>query len=200
MDDQSPRCAGKSKRSQKRCKRSPAVGLDKCAIHCGLSKAERDRVAAEFVASQQAQKAVRTYGLRRDISATEALVEEVCWTSGHVAWLREQVQAIEASALTWGMTEQVEKHATEFAGTDTTHAAAVNVWLELYYRERKHLVDVCKAAISAGIEERRVRLAESQGAILVQVIRAILGDLDLTAEQQAKVTAVVPRHLRAVAG
>jgi hypothetical protein len=31
------------------------------------------------------------------------------------------------------------------------------------------------------------------------VIRAVLGDLDLTPEQQARVPEVVPRHLRAVA-
>ena len=45
MDDEKPRCASKSKQTGKRCKRAPAIGLDKCAIHCGLSKAERDRIA-----------------------------------------------------------------------------------------------------------------------------------------------------------
>jgi len=60
-------------------------------------------------------------------------------------------------------------------------------------------VAVTKAAIAAGIEERKVRIAEQQGALLADVIRRILGDLDLNAEQQARVPEVVPRHLRAVA-
>ena len=58
---------------------------------------------------------------------------------------------------------------------------------------------VAKEAINCGIEERRVRLAEQQGAMLAGAIKAILGDLDLSPEQAAKVSVVVPRHLRAVA-
>jgi hypothetical protein len=82
---------------------------------------------------------------------------------------------------------------------DRTMAAKPSVWLGLYQRERKHLVDVSKAAISAGIEERRVRLAESHGQLLAQVVRGVLADLNLTLEQQSLVPSVVPRHLRAVA-
>lgn len=199
MDDAGkPKCTSRSKQAGERCKRDPAIGLDKCAIHCGLSKAERDRIAAEYLAGQQARKAVVTYGLPRDISPTEALLEEVRYTAGHVAWLREKVAELEDRDLVWGVTEQVDKQASEFRGVDTTEAAKPNVWLELYYRERKHLVDVTKAAISAGIEERRVKLAEQQGQLLVGVIRAILDDLHLSAEQQAMVSEVVPRRLRAV--
>lgn len=193
-------CTAKSKQSGHRCQRRPAIGLDKCATHCGLSKAERERVAERFLAEQKMREAVKTYGLPRDISPADALLEEVRYTAGHVAWLREQVQALEADQLVWGLTEEARKQATEFPGTDRTEAAKPNVWVELYYRERKHLVDVTKAAISAGIEERKVRLAEAQGSLVAQVIRAILADLSLTAEQQQRVPEVVPRHLRALAG
>jgi hypothetical protein len=201
--DDADRCTANSKRTGKRCGKSRCVGLDKCAAHCGLSKAERDRIAAE----QQAHKAVITYGLKIETTATEALLDEVQWTAGHVAWLRERVREIEATAVTgdgegdrndlvWGTTK------VKTGGDDhgTTEEAAPNIWLKLYQTERTHLVKVCSEAIRAGIEERRVKLAEAQGAILVQVIRAILTDLDLNAGQQAKVTEVVPRHLRAVAG
>jgi hypothetical protein len=199
MDEAARRCTSKSKQSGQRCKRAPAVGLDKCAMHCGLSKAERKRAAERFLAEQQAAKAVVTYGLRRDISAIDALLEEVQWTAGHVAWLREQVSQMEHDDLIWGRTEQVEKTAGEFPGVDTTEAAAPSVWVELYYRERKHLVDVCKAAITAGIEERRVKLAEKQGALLNDVIRRILARLNLTDDQSALVPEVVPQELRRAA-
>jgi hypothetical protein len=196
MDGVAEKCAGKSKRSGKRCRRNPAVGLDKCAIHCGLSKAERDEAGRRFVAERDARKAVETYGLPRDISPSDALLEEVRYTAGHVAWLRDKVRELEDRQLVWGVTEQVEKNATEFAGVDTTSAATANMWLELYYRERKHLVDVTKAALSAGIEERRVKLAEAQGALLNGVIRRILARLSLSAEQSALLPAVVPEELR----
>jgi len=199
MNDAKPKCTAKAKQSGTRCKRDPAIGLDKCAIHCGLSKAERDRVAAEYVAGQKARKAVVTYGLPRDISPTEALLEEVRFTAGHVAWLREQVRALEDRELVWGMTERVDRGSGEFAGVDMTEAAKPNVWLDLYYRERKHLVDVCKTAISAGIEERRVKLAEAQGTLLNSVIRRILARLSLSPEQSALLPVVVPEELRRAA-
>lgn len=200
MDTGKPKCAGKSKRTGERCKRDPAVGLDKCAIHCGLSKTDRNEAAARFLADRQARKAVETYGLPRDISPTDALLEEVRYSAGHVAWLREKVAELEAADLVWGVTEEVEKNASEFAGTDTTRSATVNVWLDLYFRERKHLLDLTKTAITVGIEERRVRLAEAQGALMNSVIRRILDRLALTDTQRGLLPVVVPEELRRAAG
>lgn len=199
MDAGKPKCAAQSKQTGKRCKRDPAIGLDKCAIHCGLSKAERDRIAAMYLAEQSARKAVVTFGLPRDISAIDALLEEVRYTAGHVAWLREQVQATAPDDLIWGRREQAEKNATEFAGTDTTYAAMPNIWLELYYRERKHLVEVTKAAIAAGIEERRVQLEESKGQLVAEIIKRIAGRLGLSAEQLAILPAIASEELRRAA-
>jgi len=199
MDTGKEKCTAKSKQTGKRCKRDPAIGLDKCATHCGLSKAEREAVAARFVAEQKARKLVVTFGLPRDIPAIDALMEEVRWTAGHVAWLREQVQAISPADLVWGMREQADKGATEFAGTDTTYAAMPNIWLELYYRERKHLVEVTKAVIVAGIEERRVRLEESKGQLVAEIIKRITGRLGLSAEQSAILPMIASEELRRAA-
>lgn len=199
MDAGKPKCTGTSKQSGKRCKRDPAIGLDKCAIHCGLSKAERARITAAFLAEQEARRAVVTYGLPRDISPSDALLEEVRYTAGHVAWLRGKVAELEQNDLVWGVTEETDTQASEFPGTNTTRAAKPNVWVQLYREERKHLVDVTKAAISAGIEERRVKLAEAQGTLLNSVIRRILDRLALTPEQSALLPLIVPEELRRAA-
>jgi hypothetical protein len=166
---------------------------------CGGRAPQAKAKAVERVTEQKALRAVETYGLPRDISPTDALLEEVRYTAGHVAWLRERVAELEQADLVWGMTEQAEKHATEFSGTDTTYAAKPNVWLELYMRERKHLVEVTKAAISVGIEERRVRLAEAQGSLLNDVIKRILARLSLTPDQRGLLPVVVPEELRRAA-
>jgi hypothetical protein len=55
------------------------------------------------------------------------------------------------------------------------------------------LVDYSKVAIAAGIEERRVKLAEQQGALLAQAIRGILAELGVG--DRPEVPAVVRRHL-----
>ena len=99
----------------------------------------------------------------------------------------------------WGVTEEAEKNATEFAGTDTTRAAAMNMWLDLYHKERCYLLDVTKTVIAAGVEERRVKLAEAQGSLLNDVIRRILARLSLSAEQSALLPLVVPEELRRAA-
>jgi len=120
----------------------------------------------------------------------------VCWTAGHVAWLRERVQEVEQAALVWGVTERVNKGATEFEGIDETEAAVPNIWLTLYQKERQHLLAACKTAHSMGIEEARVRLAERQGDMIVQVLQKIFGDLQLSPDQAALVPQVVPARLR----
>ena len=174
---------------------SPRIvrGSDKCRMHLG-------RKAAPVIAEAAARKAVETYGLPRDISPTDALLEEVRYSAGHVAWLRAKVAGLEPDSLAWGKTEEVDKGASEFTGTDTTHAAAVNVWLQLYHQERKHLLDLVKTAISVGIEERRVRLEEAKGQVVAELIRRILGRLDLTDAQRDLSLQVIPEEFRRIIG
>ena len=169
-------------------------GFGNCTFHGGSSANGR-----KHAQEQQARQAVETYGLPRDISPTDALLEEVRYSAGHVAWLRAKVSELEAADLVWGVTEEVDRGATEFAGIDTTRSAAVNMWLDLYFRERKHLLDLTKTAISVGIEERRVRLAEAQGSLMNDVIRRILARLSLSPDQSALLPVVVPEELRRAA-
>ncbi|MDG4791997.1 hypothetical protein O7626_39985 [Micromonospora sp. WMMD1102] len=169
-------------------------GIGKCKLHGGNTP---DHVT--HGQKERARQAVATFGLPRQVDPRDALLEEVYRTAGAVDWLHQQVQALRADDVIWGKAEEVEKQAGEFPGTDTTSKAAVHVWVQLWQAERAHLVKVAKEAISAGIEERRVRLAEQQGALLAGAIRAILGDLDLSPEQQTRAAQVVPFRLREVA-
>ena len=146
----------------------------------------------KYAQAEIARQAVVTYGLPREVDPAQALLEEVHRTAGHVAWLGALVAALEQDDLKQrdvvskaGMTLVWEKPA---------------VWLELYAQERAHLARVAKSAIDAGIAERQVRLAESQGALVAEVITLILEDLGLSSEQRARVPEVVPRRLRAIGG
>jgi len=199
------RCQRRSKNSGgQQCGAIAMRGQDICRFHGGATKKARAK-AQERLTEERARTLVETYGRKIDTTATEALLDEVQWTAGHVAWLRERVQEIESAAevqdtdgqnpLVWGVTKK------KTGGDDfgTTEEATPNIWLKLYQTERVHLVKVCSEAIKAGIEERRIKLAEQQGELVAHAIRAILTDLGLTAEQQARVPEVVPRHLRALA-
>ncbi len=197
MDSTKPKCSGRRSNGEP-CGKWPMAGQRVCNTHGGSSP-QAKAAAERRLKTAQAERAVVTFGLPREIDPRDALLEEVYRAAGAVDWLHQQVRTLQTEDVVWGKSEEVEKGATEFTGTDTTYKAAVNLWVELWQRERAHLVKVAKEAINAGIEERKVRLAEQQGALLAGVIKNILGDLDLSPEQQAQVATVVPRHLRAVA-
>ena len=185
-----------------RCPCRSLKGQRVCGFHGGHTR-QAKAAAVRRQTEEKARQLVETYGLKIETTAAEALLDEVQWTAGHVAWLRQRVQDIEADApsdggdnpLVWGKTRR------KTGGEDwgETEEAAPSIWLKLYQQERAHLVKVCGEAIRAGIEERRVRLAESQGALVARAINAILGDLNLSVEQQARIPDIVPRHLRALA-
>ena len=71
--------------------------------------------------------------------------------------------------------------------------AVYGEWID---RSAKH----AELALDAGVEERKVRVAEQQGELIAQVIRSIRGDLGLNSKQQSEAPAVVRRHLLALAG
>lgn len=128
-----------------------------------------------------AKEAVVTYGLPIDINPHEALLEEISRTAGHVQWLGTKIAELEPNALVIGLKSvKVEQGVGPRGQVDsktTETAASISIWLELYHRERRHLVEVCRVALAAGVEERMVRLAERQGERLVAIVEAILVDI-----------------------
>mgnify|MGYP001026058986 CR=1 FL=1 len=164
-------CGARRKQGTGTCTRPAGWGTDHpgigpCKLHGGSTPNHTNAARTE-----RARRAVATYGLPRDIDPAKALLEEVHRTAGHVAWLAAKIAESDEDSLVWGPAEETEKSATPVPGTDTKHAARPNVWLDLYQRERTHLVRVSKAALDAGINERLVKLAEQQGTMLAEIIR-----------------------------
>lgn len=188
------KCTAKSKQSGVRCKRYPIRGGTVCAIHGGKTPVVV-AAAKRRLEETEAEKAVVLFGARRDVMPGDALLEEVQWTAGHVGWLRLKVQELEARDLEWNLTREQDTK----DGMMERHDASPSVWYSLYERERKHLVAASTAALRAGVEERRVRLAESQGQQVAAVIQRVLDGLGLSEVQLGLVPTVVPAALRAIA-
>lgn len=149
------------------CYRDPRHGLPTCPSH-GADNPVAVEAGKQRVAEQNAERLMRKFAGPIDTTPTEALLDTVRWTAGYVLWLRQAVEADD---------------------TDEGTAAKAAEWIDT-------LRKLCTDAIRNGIEERRVRFAESQGVIVAEVIKGIFADLDLTAEQLARVGEVVPLHLR----
>jgi hypothetical protein len=63
--------------------------------------------------------------------------------------------------------------------TVTEVGPGVHEWLQLWHKERKHLVEVCRAALAAGVEQRRVEIIERQAEMLRTLVAGLADDLGL---------------------
>lgn len=147
------------------------VGYGRCKKHGGNTPNGK-KAAAKLMAESLAH----AYGLPKDIDPQDALIEELHRTAGHVGYLQTLVAALEEDDLHGevGTTGHSE-------GKTFLAKSEPNVLVRMYQTERKMLERIAKSCIEAGIEERRVRIAEDQGKLFAQVVQGILKDLDIDA-------------------
>lgn len=164
-------CAGHNSQGNP-CGKKPKRDMTVCRNHGGaapqtIAAAERRRQ------ERAAQRDLEAFGVPVATDPHTALLDELYRSNGVVLWLSAIVAELDEDEITWGQTRQ------KVGGEDqgTTHEAGRNVWVQLWQSERKHLVEVASACSRAGIEERRVRLAEEQGRMLAGVITRILGGM-----------------------
>lgn len=162
-------------------------------------KAPQVKAAADKrIEAQEVARDMVTLGLPVDIDPTEALLQEVRRTAGHVAWLAERVQALDEDDLTWGRVQHDEGIGPEGPIDKTTHKAGGHAVYQLYLTEREHLAKVSALAIKAGVDQRRIELAEAQALQVAGLIRRVLAGIHLTPAQQEAAHAVVVTELRAL--
>lgn len=172
-------CTAQSKQAGRRCAKWAVPGLKVCRMHGGAAPQAR-AAAARNVAQAAALAAVATYGLPAEVDPLDALLGELHRTAGHVAWLNAEVARLQSVITTGAFGVQV-----------------IDATVQLYQSERRHLSKVAADCLRAGVEERRVQLAERQGELVAEVIRAVLSDLGVDPSSEEART-VVRRHLMAV--
>lgn len=163
------------------CGLSPVRGLTVCHKHGGSApqaKAKSARATEQQQADQAAAREVRRLGARTDVHPAVALIELVQLWSGHVAYWSQVVTDLEATgghdALTWGVAK-TEKGRDRGEKTNiTTEQAGAHIAYQMLERASARLESSAAAALRAGVDERKVRLAESQGAAVAAAQRAIL--------------------------
>lgn len=166
------------------CGGEPIRGTNTCRMHAGKKVSLiRQEVAARLAVSE--------LDLDVDANPLDELMMEVQRASAAVRWLGEKVNELDDTEITFGLQRR-----TKGAEKTRTYGAGVNVWVRMWQDERDRLARVCKLALDAGVDERRVRLAETQGRMIVDIIRATLTDLEIADTEQ--VHEVVSRHLRAI--
>lgn len=209
-----PKCGGAKRQGGGTCTQTAGWGTShpgtgRCKLHGGNTKSH-----VKAAQEEQARAAMVTYGRPVETTGVDALLDELRWTFGHVVWLRDQVQALEPAVLVWGVTKR-KSPAAELIDEDrdgprdpaeielaalpeVTEAAGVTVWVKLYQEERKHLVDVAERCVRVGIDERKTRLAEQQGQLLVGGLQWLFAKLDLSERKAELANRLVLEMLRSL--
>lgn len=185
------------------CRAWAIKGANVCRVHGGSRKATRAAAARRLEEEKARLIALKVTG-PVEVDPSDALIELVHSAAGEVAYWRGEVDRIQAEhpqQMTMSLA-RVEKGQRDRSDVDMKHLeAGVPVAYRMWVDARERLARYAATALKAGIEERRVRIAEEQGQQIAALIRAILADreLALTPEQAAAAPAVAARHLRLLA-
>lgn len=151
-------------------------GIGKCKIHGGTSPTHIKSAATE--------EHRRLFGTPREINPIDALLECIRIRAGEVQWLGDRMAELDKK--------------------DWVEDTAFGKQFHLYARERKAAIgDLAKysqMAISLGIAERAVKLAETYAELLAQYTQNLLNDLwpFLNEEGRAMAPTIVRQHLIAL--
>lgn len=157
---------GATNRQGKPCGKPAGWGTPSTTGRCKLHGGNTPN-GKKHAQTLEAQTAVATYGLPREIDPHSALLEELHRTAGHVAWLGMKVREL----------EERDTYGPVGGGEWSTPEQKPHVYIVMYQGERKHFAQIAKTCVDVGIEERRVLVAEQQGLLMAQVVEKILTDL-----------------------
>lgn len=180
--DRCPLCDGEAVEST--CRRSVGAG-GRCQSHGGHSPqvlARRENDETEAQVERQLGALLVAKGRQVQEHPLDGLLAEVDRSSMVVTALGELVGDLETVAMRNGQ------------GNAVPH-----VVLDLWNREREFHAKVCKMALDAGVDERRLRLVESQVERLFTAVTGALRELELDDEQQARFRSSLANRLRSLA-
>jgi hypothetical protein len=194
-------CGAKASTTGKPCTRTAGwgtghPGTGRCKFHGGASP-QAELSGAVHLARREAT----VMGSPLDVEPHVAILECIRIAAGEVRYASEQIAALDPGDAAGQVVTTIERSYGEEGGggSETRHGPpALHIWIAARHQAMDRLVDYSKIAIAAGIEERRVKLAEQQGALLAQAIRGILAELGVG--DRPEVPAVVRRHLTLIAG
>lgn len=180
---------------EQRCKKQALIGLTTCEKHGGRFP-QSQALSKRAVALTAMQRFVTPYeGLLNPISAFEM---EFRRCLGRIAWYDEQLGLLASeNDLIWGLTKH--EKGTSGGGKDNdgvvnvkTYEARVNILEEMQRWERKHLLDLEKVWINAGLERERLDLLRTYAMRTFDLTKTALEALDIDTDDP-KVREVLAR-------
>lgn len=200
---------GAKKKNGDPCGASPAKGATRCRLHGGATRQAKNKAHERNVLAK-AKVQLRNLGYQPDaenVDPAEALLRLVSDKHREVAWLRLQVDAIQAgdnpggtTPLVWGVSGHEFGVGPDGPIDKTTETTDLNVYVKWLHTAEDQLARYATAALKAGVEQRQLDIREAEALVFVGAINQILAALHLTGEQQQLVPTIVPQALRALEG
>ena len=172
-----------------RCRQNRQPGGTQCVFHGNAPhiQSAAQRRHAEEAAKSRAMKRLEREGYPV-ISGPEAVIE--------ILEERLSVQVAMSRALDDIVRRLVDMEELRYEHRSGEQLRGeVAAWMQLNQQVTKLGSDYLRI----GLDERKVRIAEAQAAILIGVIDAVLKRLELTSEQKKIAAVVVPQELERVA-
>ena len=169
------RCNAKRRNSDEHCKLPAGYGTK----HYGIGRCKYHGGANPNNLKNALKQEAQLMGCPIDMNPVEAIIWCIRISAGEVRWLSERIADLEEA--------------------DWIENTVVGKQMNLYVRERKEaqyrLFKFSRDAISLGLAERAIKLAEMYGELLAKFIKAVLEDLQLSKEQQRLAPSIVRKHL-----
>ena len=172
------RCKARSKGSGEQCKRSPVPGAEVCVVHGGAAPQVRAKAAERLLTARiRGELAKVEIEPITDPAAAYADLAGEQWAFKELA--RQQIEVLEAwHSWSEGAGEQIK--------------ATVQVYTAALAQMQKTLADMLRIGLSAeALRAAKERPSREQAEALQRVIDGLLGGLDLSAEQRARVPAAL---------
>jgi hypothetical protein len=151
----------------RQCTLPRMVGLEVCYRHGGASK--RARVKSRLAKSVKSERDRLGLGGKLEINPIDAMLAMVHEAASNVAALRAVVSLYDVAVGFDGCIALPERD-IEWDKGGAHVDAQVHILVALYNHERDRLVKYSKDCVSAGVDERRVRIAETQSMQLADAL------------------------------
>jgi hypothetical protein len=153
---------------------APALkGSNRCRLHGG---AAHKLANARRVAIEKMEKAAAHYGYAVQVDAADALQQEIDRTNGLVIFLGTRLRNAGAGDLVEAIGTEVKEGNLESYQIKKVEPI-VGPWVQLYLRERQHLLALTRTALSVGLEERRLDENRRMDAALEVLVMTLLTSL-----------------------
>jgi hypothetical protein len=148
------------------------IGIGKCKFHGGNILNSSKKMAIK-------REAIVFMGAPLDINPLDAIIWCIKITAGEVAWLSDEIAKVTE--------EEWFEHALI--------GKQMNILQRARADAQDRLVRYSKDAISLGLAERAIRMAEQFGTTIARLLEGVHRDLQLTKEQEKRWPIIIRKHL-----